>query len=35
MEITQVNKKIGPAEEDDQPRFELDQVGDDLPDHKA
>ncbi|WP_028292752.1 DUF4145 domain-containing protein [Oceanobacter kriegii] len=35
MEITQVNKKIGPTEEDDQPRFELDQVGSDLPDHKG
>jgi hypothetical protein len=35
MEITEINKKIGPSEDDQTPRFELDQVGSDFPDHKG
>lgn len=35
MEITEINKKIGPSEDEGQPRFELDKVGNDLPDHKG
>jgi len=35
MEVTDIKKKIGQSEEDQAPRFELDQIGSDLPDHKG